>query len=93
MEVEVVNYYDRLEITSPGTLQNIMTIDKMLTGQHSPHNPIIVEVMRDYGYVEARGMGVRRKIVPLTKGYTGKDAEFIVTDDYLNLIIPAKVDA
>jgi len=92
MEVEVVNYCDRLEIISPGTLQNMMTVDKMLAGQRSPRNPIIVDVMRDYGYVEARGMGVRRKIVPLTKGYTGKDARFILTDDYLKVIIPAKID-
>jgi len=92
MEVEIVNYADRLEITSPGTLQNTMTVDKMLAGQRSPRNPIIVDVMRDYGYVEARGMGVRRKIVPLTKGYTGKDAQFILTDDYLKVIIPAKID-
>ena len=26
--------------------------------------PLLVDVMRDYGYVDARGMGVRRKIVP-----------------------------
>jgi len=90
MEVEVVNYANRLEITSPGTLQNTMTVEKMLAGQRSPRNPIIVDVMRDYGYVEARGMGVRRKIVPLTKEYTGRDAEFVLTDDYLKVLIPAK---
>lgn len=90
IEVEVINYSDRLEVTSPGTLQNSMTIEKMLAGQRSPRNPIIVEVMRDYGYVDARGMGVRRKIVPLTRDYAGKDAEFVLTDDYLNLSIPAR---
>ncbi|NKJ47218.1 transcriptional regulator [Burkholderia sp. SG-MS1] len=90
MEVEVVNYSDRLEVTSPGALQNSMTIEKMLAGQRSPRNPIIVEIMRDYGYVDARGMGVRRKIMPLTRGYAGRDAEFVLTDDYLNLSIPAR---
>ena len=90
IEVEVVNYSDRLEVTSPGALQNSMTIEKMLAGQRSPRNPIIVEIMRDYGYVDARGMGVRRKIVPLTRDYAGKDVEFVLTDDYLNLSIPAR---
>jgi len=89
LEVEVVNYEDRLEITSPGALQNSMTLEKMLAGQRSPRNPIIVDVMRDYGYVEARGMGVRRKIVPLTRQYTGKDAQFLLSDDFLRVIIPA----
>jgi len=90
MEVEVVNYRNRLEITSPGSLQNTMTIEKMLAGQRSPRNPIMVEVMRDYGYVEARGMGVRRKIMPLTKEYSGRDARFVLHDDALMLSIPAR---
>jgi len=89
-EVEVVNYFDRLEITSPGCLQNSMTIDKMLAGQRSPRNPVLVEVMRDYGYVDARGMGVRRKIVPLTRDLSGKDAVFELTDDYLRVVLPAR---
>ena len=89
-EVEVVNYTDRLEITSPGTLQNSMTLDKMLAGQRSPRNPVLVEVMRDYGYVDARGMGVRRKIVPLTRTHSGKDAQFDLTDDYLRVVLPAR---
>lgn len=90
IEVEVINYIDRLEVTSPGALQNSMTIEKMLAGQRSPRNPIIVEIMRDYGYVDARGMGVRRKIVPLTRNYTGRDANFELTDDYLRVILPAR---
>lgn len=38
LEVEVVAYSDRIEITSPGALQNSMTIEKMLAGQRSPRN-------------------------------------------------------
>jgi ATP-dependent DNA helicase RecG len=90
LEIEVTSYVDRLEVTSPGALQNSMTINKMLAGQRSPRNPIIVEVMRDYGYVDARGMGVRRKIVPLTRDYTGQEARFVLTDDFLKVIIPAR---
>ncbi|WP_336368096.1 RNA-binding domain-containing protein [Marinobacter sp. C2H3] len=92
IEIEVVNYADRLEVISPGALQNSMTVEKMLAGQRSPRNPIIVEIMRDYGYVDSRGMGVRRKIVPLTRDYAGKDAEFDLTDDYLRVVIPARND-
>ena len=51
---------------------------------------IIAEIMRDYGYVDMRGMGVRRKIVPLTRSYTGKDADFELTDDYLRVTLPAR---
>lgn len=89
-EVEVINYSNRLEVISPGTLQNSMTIEKMLAGQRSARNSIIVEIMRDYGYVDSRGMGVRRKIVPLTRDFAGKDAAFDLTDDYLRVVIPAR---
>ena len=92
-EVEVVAYRDRLTVTSPGTMQNAMTIDKMLAGQRSARNPIIVEVLRDYGLVEARGMGVRRKIVPLTREFAGSDPVFELTDDYLRVTLPARVAA
>ena len=90
-DVEVVNYANRLEVSSPGALQNSMTVEKMLAGQRSARNPIIVEVMRDYGYVEHRGMGVRRKIVPLTRECAGKDASFEATDDFVRVTLPARL--
>jgi ATP-dependent DNA helicase RecG len=90
VEVEVVNYADRLDITSPGALQNAMTVEKMLAGQRSARNPVVMEVMRDYGYVEQRGMGVRRKIVPLTRAFAGRDAVFEATDDFVRVSLPAR---
>jgi ATP-dependent DNA helicase RecG len=90
LEITVVNYSDRIEITSPGALQNSMTLEKMLAGQRSIRNPIILETLRDYEYVDMRGMGVRRKIVPLTKEFTGKDALFIATDDFVKVTIPSR---
>jgi ATP-dependent DNA helicase RecG len=35
-------------------------------------------------------MGVRRKIVPLTKEFTGKDAQFEAAEDHLRVTIPAR---
>lgn len=83
VEIEVGSYADRFEVISPGTLPNSMTIEKMKAGQRSPRNTLIMEVLRDYGYVDYRGMGVRTKIVPLTRALTGKEPVFVVTDDYL----------
>ena len=33
---------------------------ELIAGQRSPSNPLIVEALRDYGYVDPRGMGVRK---------------------------------
>lgn len=86
-EIEIVGYSDRLEVLSPGALQNSMTVEKMKAGQRSARNPLIVNVLKDYGYADARGMGVRNKIVRLLRQENGTEAEFIPTDDHLRLIM------
>ncbi len=64
-----------------------MTIEKMLAGQRSPRNPIIVEVLRDYGYVDTRGMGVRNKIIPLMREANGIEPRFEATEDYVKIVL------
>ena len=88
VDIEVVLYSDRLEVVSPGALQNTMTVEKMIAGQRSPRNPLIVDIMRDYGYVEARGMGVRTKIIPLMRRQNKTDPVFFATEDHLRTILP-----
>ncbi len=90
VDIEVTNYSDRLEIISPGKLQNSMTISKMIAGQRSPRNTLIVEILRDYGYVDSRGMGVRTKIIPLMKSINQTTPEFEATEDYLKTILYRK---
>lgn len=51
----------------------------MLAGQRSARNHIIVEVLRDYGYVDARGMGIRTKVIPLMQAQNGIDPVFEAT--------------
>ncbi|MBL0038640.1 MAG: hypothetical protein IPP36_08625 [Nitrosomonadales bacterium] len=43
VDIEATNYSDRLEVISPGKLQNSMTISKMVAGQRSPRNTLIVK--------------------------------------------------
>ena len=86
-EVEVVRYADRLEISSPGALHNSMTVEKMVAGQRSPRNSLIVDVLRDYGYVDARGMGVRNKIIPSLREHNGTEPVFEATADYLKVVM------
>ena len=86
-QIEVVRYADRIEITSPGALQNGMTVEKMVAGQRIPRNLLISETLRDYSYSDARGMGVRNKIIPLMRAQNGVDPEFEATEDYLRLTL------
>jgi ATP-dependent DNA helicase RecG len=85
-DVEIAGYLDRMEITSPGALPNSMTVEKVMAGQRSARNNIIVDVLRDYGYVDARGMGVRVKVIPALVAREAKYA-YEATEDYVKVII------
>jgi ATP-dependent DNA helicase RecG len=86
VDVEIAGYQDRLEITSPGALPNSMTIEKVLAGQRSARNTILVEVLRDYGYVDARGMGIRTKVVPSIKAI-GSQWRVEANDDFVKAFV------
>lgn len=90
VDIEVGLYADRLEVISPGSLQNSMTVEKMIAGQRYTRNTIIMEFMRDYGYVDFRGMGLRTKVIPLMRSHNGCEPIFEATEDYVKVILPKK---
>ena len=93
VEIEIGIYIDRLEVISPGALPNSMTIEKMISGQRLPRNLIIAEVLRDYGYVDNRGMGVRTKVIPLMKAQNTVEPVFDANEDYLKTVLYRKKEA
>ncbi|MBF0146269.1 MAG: putative DNA binding domain-containing protein [Magnetococcales bacterium] len=90
VEVEMTIYRNRIEVISPGKLQNSMTVAKMKAGQRSPRNHLIMDVLRDYGYVDARGMGVRTKVIPLMVKQNRTEPVFDATEDFLRTILYRK---
>ena len=90
VDIEVGIYSNRVEVISPGAMQNSMTVEKMIAGQRSPRNPIIMEVLRDYGYVDFRGMGIRTKVIPLMRKFNQAEPIFEATEDYLKTVLPRK---
>ena len=70
-------FSNRLEILSPGSLPNTVTRAGMRAGMRYARNQTLVNIMRDYEYVDARGMGVRNKIVPGMLAHNGTDPDLI----------------
>lgn len=87
VDIEVGVYSNRLEIISPGALPNGLTLEKMKSGQRIQRNPILVEILRDYGLTESRGMGIRRKVIPLMKAQNGREPDFEITEDYVKVTL------
>ena len=86
-DVQLTVFADRLEVHSPGSLPNGVTVEKAKEGLRVPRNPNIVNILRDYDYMEHRGMGIRRKVIPLTRAHNGTDPEFDATEDYFKVTL------
>ena len=81
-------YSDRIELTSPGRLPNGATVDALRTGFRYHRNQTLTNILRDYRYIDALGMGIHRKVIPLTRELTGEDPQFRVTDYDFTIILP-----
>ncbi len=88
--IEICSHSDRIEITSPGRLPNAMTVKKMIAGQRFPRNPLILQIMRDYAYVDTTGMGIRKKVLPLMRSMNQAEPICYTTDDYVQVILPRR---
>jgi ATP-dependent DNA helicase RecG len=80
-DIMLAIYSDRLEITSPGRLPNTVTIEGIKRGQRYARNQILVYIMRDYGYVEYRGMGITSKVIPGMLKHNGTEPD-LIEDEY-----------
>lgn len=86
-DIELSIYADRLEVVSPGRLANGVTPERMRVGCRSVRNVILKDVMRDYGYLEHMGMGVRRKIVRGMLEHNGTDPDLVAEDEQFTVVL------
>ncbi len=66
---------DRLEIRSPGTLPNSVTLDNIRTHYSKPRNETIARVLLNLGYVNRLGSGVPR-MIRLMRQHSGREPDF-----------------
>jgi ATP-dependent DNA helicase RecG len=58
-----------------------VTIEKMKQGYRAARNELIKDILRDYGYVEHRGMGVRNRMIKGMREHNGTDPDLIEEED------------
>ena len=81
-DIEVSLYGDRLEVISPGCLPNGVTVEKMKEGVvRVARNELLKEILRDYGYIEHYGMGVRNRIIGAMRRHNGTLPDLVEEDD------------
>lgn len=72
-DILLIIFDNRLEVTSPGRLPNTATIESLKSGFRYARNQTLVNIMRDYRYVDFRGMGIRDKIIPGMRAHNGTE--------------------
>ena len=80
-DIELSMYSDRFEIISPGSLPNTVTAEKMKAGCRASRNELVKEVLRDYRYMEATGLGVPRRIVKGMHLHNQTEVDLIEKED------------
>jgi ATP-dependent DNA helicase RecG len=68
----------------------LLHVETMIAGQRFYRNSLIMGVLRDYSYVDGRGMGVRIKVIPSMRSLNKTDPLFEATEDYVKTILPRK---
>lgn len=66
--IKVAMFDDRLEITSPGKLPNIVTVDNIQVTRYS-RNPRIARVLTEFGWVRELNEGVKRIFSDMAEFY------------------------
>lgn len=79
-DITLAIFADRLEIQSPGRLPNTVSVEGMKVGLRYARNQTLVNVMRDYRYVDFRGMGVRDKLIPGMRQHNGTEPDLVAEE-------------
>jgi len=83
-EIQLSIFDDRLEITNPGGLPEGMT--KELLGTLSiQRNPVIYQLLKDYGYMEGIGSGIS-KIIRTMKEKNLREPSFLISKEFFRII-------
>lgn len=87
-DIEISMYSDRLEVISPGGLPNGVTVKKIEKGIiRVARNEMLKDILRDYGYVEHFGLGVRLRIIRLMMEHNQLEPEFISDEDRFSVCL------
>ncbi len=82
--IRIFLFKDRLEIRSPGTLPNTLTLQSIIYRQFT-RNQTIASFLAPMGYMEKRGKGILKMLKICKKN--GLKCEFSITDDKSEFVV------
>ena len=80
-DIELSLYPDRLEVISPGQLPDGVAAEQVKRGARAARNGKLKDVLRAYGYMSHRGLGVPRAIVKAMRAHNGTEPDLLEAGD------------
>lgn len=75
IDIRVDIYPDRLEIESPGKLPNTLSLESIRLGAKYYRNQILVQYLKEAGFMDLHSLGIPVKILKLCAEYTGREPD------------------
>ena len=73
LDIRMDIYPDRLEIESPGRLPNTVSLESIRLGAKYYRNQILVQYLKEAGFMDLHSLGIPIKILKLCTEYTGSE--------------------
>lgn len=88
--IRILIFEDRIEIRTPGTLPNTVTLESLPFGIHVLRNPMMYNMLLRVGLVTDVGSGIPR-MMRLVRQATGRELTFRLEGNEFVLALPRKV--
>lgn len=93
IDIRVDIYPDRLEIESPGKLPNTLSLESIRLGAKYYRNQILVQYLKEAGFMDLHSLGIPVKILKLCAEYTGREPDLDESDNSFKVTLYPKKKA
>jgi ATP-dependent DNA helicase RecG len=93
IDIRVDIYPDRLEIESPGRLPNTISLESIRLGAKYYRNQILVQYLKEAGFMDLHSLGIPVKILKLCAEYTGREPDLYESENSFKVILYPKIKA
>lgn len=90
IDIRVDIYPDRLEIESPGKLPNTVSLESIRLGAKYYRNQIVVQYLKEAGFMDLHSLGIPVKILKLCAEYTGKEPDLTESENSFKVTLYSK---
>ena len=90
IDIRVDIYPDRLEIESPGKLPNTLSLESIRLGAKYYRNQILVQYLKEAGFMDLHSLGIPVKILKLCTEYTGREPDLDESDNSFKVTLYPK---